>query len=1077
MTKNSIFHNANFKLISWNPKYDEIKQCFFLRGKNPATNHDKTEQEEKNDPLLIFICKMFHKEVRKEGWRELFIKIREILRLEGIKLEIVQDQNGEGNCVWESGDITPFLRYTKILYKFQKCLDRVFKRVWRINKFQELTPTIKINDPVYNKALNQSFRNKEIKNIALTGPYGCGKSSTWLSYVKNRKLKKVITVSLGKYNDIKNSSKNNRYYENRLERQIINQISSQIRPSKIPLSKYSFIKNKNLLGIILHTILAISFISSIVGWIEKDFLINKWLINQEVLIWLLPFLFFIPLTFWIFNFIKNNRFYISKIKFNKVEANFEKMNSSKVTIMDKEIREIIYLLYSSNTKVVVFEDLDRFHNTEIFMKLKEINFILNSYTNTKLFKRKPVRFVYMLSNTLFSTHIRTKFFDFIIPIVPIVNSSNSESKFYEFLQIAGQSDLLDENVIWKISLYISDIRLVKNIVNEFSIYNDVLKSENNQIEKNKLFALIALKNLMPKEFNLLQLDKGYIFNVFENIKKYKKNDSNSIKNKLIELNDIFKNYVDFENNKSLKTDNILSFKNISDLSESNELIKDNSYIMKIIFFDDYTSIEKLTSSEICNNFIHDTIKKIIVYRDSEILKLYENIKYLEEQLNEKTIKYVLKSLPKEKIDTLFLDKNMKQINADNISFLKFLFMDGLIDESYLNYMSYFHSGVLGINDRIFIKNILEHVDNNNFRINLENPRAVLNRLSEEQLKSYLSFNIHLFKESIYSHNKTITMKMFDSVWPSNKLLLAKALREYNFDTIKKFISIFEKERSIIEVKKFLEEASTNNVVWECLKGDTIKHIIVSAKISTKNGFPVIFSDFIFENIPDILNYKDPHYLQKIINSLSSVDESIKMEYINKNINYYSLNVKNVVNIYKFITDEPYNFSELLTDVFNKESLSKIRNWIEENFAKFIKKYINSNKINESYKNDEPILISIINSSDINYDYKKRYMELNEMVLSDLNKIDNLKENREHIKHLFEKNKIMWSPENFKKYIKQFNECDQSFAKYFNNNINSSNYENILKGESEICNILLNSPYSSKEVIKFASKLADPDIKK
>ncbi|MBY7703997.1 hypothetical protein JIY74_27470 [Vibrio harveyi] len=191
-----------------------------------------------------------------------------------------------------------------------------------------------------------------------------------------------------------------------------------------------------------------------------------------------------------------------------------------------------------------------------------------------------------------------------------------------------------------------------------------------------------------------------------------------------------------------------------------------------------------------------------------------------------------------------------------------------------------------------------------------------------------------------------------------------------------------------------------------MKGDTIKHIIVSAKISTKNGFPVIFSDFIFENIPDILNYKDPHYLRKIINSLSSVDESIKMEYINKNINYYSLNVKNVVNIYKFITDEPYNFSELLTDVFNKESLSKIRNWIEENFAKFIKKYINSNKINESYKNDEPILISIINSSDINYDYKKRYMELNEMVLSDLNKIDNLKENREHIKHLFEKNKIM-----------------------------------------------------------------------
>lgn len=45
-------------------------------------------------------------------------------------------------------------------------------------EYQDLTPVNHIeNGEEYIKALNWAFQNEKIKNIALTGPYGAGKSS------------------------------------------------------------------------------------------------------------------------------------------------------------------------------------------------------------------------------------------------------------------------------------------------------------------------------------------------------------------------------------------------------------------------------------------------------------------------------------------------------------------------------------------------------------------------------------------------------------------------------------------------------------------------------------------------------------------------------------------------------------------------------------------------------------------------------------------------------------------------------------------------------------------------------------
>ena len=125
----------------------------------------------------------------------------------------------------------------------------------RKTTFTSLTPDIlEENKQVYTNALEFAFEKDDIRNIAITGVYGAGKSTVWNTYreYKAKKLgessfENIITVCLGKYednskaivgdnstkDDPKNSKANRegKELDNRVERQIINQISAQIKQS------------------------------------------------------------------------------------------------------------------------------------------------------------------------------------------------------------------------------------------------------------------------------------------------------------------------------------------------------------------------------------------------------------------------------------------------------------------------------------------------------------------------------------------------------------------------------------------------------------------------------------------------------------------------------------------------------------------------------------------------------------------------------------------------------------------------------------------------------------------------------
>ena len=72
-------------------------------------------------------------------------------------------------------------------------------------KFQKLTPSTDVNMEVYEQALEYVFNNDDIRNIAISGGYGAGKSSMIESYKKTHSDKTFIHISLAHFTDKENA--------------------------------------------------------------------------------------------------------------------------------------------------------------------------------------------------------------------------------------------------------------------------------------------------------------------------------------------------------------------------------------------------------------------------------------------------------------------------------------------------------------------------------------------------------------------------------------------------------------------------------------------------------------------------------------------------------------------------------------------------------------------------------------------------------------------------------------------------------------------------------------------------------
>ena len=759
--------------------------------------------------------------------------------------------------------------------------------------FTSLTPDIlEENKQVYTEALDYAFSQDDIRNIAITGVYGAGKSTVWNTYKKYKtnankensstnSFENIITISIGSYDYYSKAGGNKDqeilksidWEESRIERLIIKQMLAQIKQDKIPLAKYQFKKNKNSDVINEEVSLSGIFVMAVLLWMFRDSIavaLQNCFGEFNAMLWImflsLGALFYAGQKI-LFKFFTFNKLKFSTIKFQGAEANFKDEIDDEIGL-EKNSKEIVYLLASSKATVVVFEDLDRFNKNVIYSKLKELNYLLNSYLKTNEEKR-IVKFVYLIRDGLFYSKDRTKFFDYILPIVPIVDSNTSVDTFLELLR--GKVPLPHINVLVKISLYVDDMRIIRNIVNEYIVYANVLPMESIELKYDNLFSIITFKNIFPNEFQLLQEDKGFIKQLIKELEDYKEN---QLKDILAELQNVKKAKQNFRIKFSekyygqLKT---LIPKDVELMIKSSEKMVLGNFLKewgrnkkRLYKVKRRGEVIECNFDEFMHKFIFPSsrkeIKQLMDYRDT-------NLKRLKEKEKETNKKYgivikdkwrdIINKLPQDKRDDLFANPNFEITKDHYFPLIRYLLISGLLDETYWYYMTNFINSnkfSLTNNDIIFMKGLLEGTGLDLF-FNIDNPKEILDRLSPEDYLNPNVLNYKLFRKCIQLGAIEPILGITASVRQNNNYSnFIKILEKLEMKLIKQYIDILIKEKFNSHFQDILEEWIDNQNLEDNSKLEETMKYISSKKISSYK--PLIYKFELSKEIIEDLNYSD-----------------------------------------------------------------------------------------------------------------------------------------------------------------------------------------------------------------------------
>ena len=330
------------------------------------------------------------------------------------------------------------------------------------SRFVALTPCSDADaDGKYTKALNFALEKDDIKNIALTGSYGAGKSSIIKTFEKKNHKYNFLNISLASFEQENTRTKENKIDDVLIERSILQQMFYGSQANNLPFSRFKRISYPEL-PLVKSALFILWLLSLVLLYQFGDLLLSLPPFSSLYFfsIFLISFALSVPIVLGADCYKAMFGFSFKKLSLINAEIEIENINDA--SILNKYIDEIIYFFQECKCNVVVIEDLDRFGSPEIFIKLREINKLINDNDKTS----GKIKFIYALRDDMFANADRTKFFDFIIPILPIINSSNA----FEVMKRRLNDKTIKKKFLQEISLYIYDMRLIQNTFNEFFIY-------------------------------------------------------------------------------------------------------------------------------------------------------------------------------------------------------------------------------------------------------------------------------------------------------------------------------------------------------------------------------------------------------------------------------------------------------------------------------------------------------------------------------------------------------------------------------------------------------------------------------
>lgn len=398
-------------------------------------------------------------------------------------------------------------------------------------EYKSLTPNDNIeNGDAYLEALDWALSQDDIKNIALTGPYGSGKSSVIDTYIKKHKEgREYLKISLATFfaqssvSDDRKQESGRDAVVDEIENSILKQIFYKEKPNKLPKSRYRKLRAGNQLKEFAMLVLVVIALIILGGFFVPQKYVDVWngltttfpIIKTAPLCAAALFLMVLVGLLYILKTTVFDKCYISELKILNA-ANVQFDSSSGESVFNRNLDEIVYFFEKTKYRVVFFEDLDRWNTPAVFVHLRELNNLLN---NDNAIKNKPITFLYAISDDVFTGEERTKFFDFMIPVIPVMNSTNSGEVLKKMLndaRVHGIPYNISDEFIDDVALYVSDMRMMNNIYNEFVFYKKALcTNQEIELQDEKIFSMMVFKNLYPEDFSELQKEKGYIKDLFK----------------------------------------------------------------------------------------------------------------------------------------------------------------------------------------------------------------------------------------------------------------------------------------------------------------------------------------------------------------------------------------------------------------------------------------------------------------------------------------------------------------------------------------------------------------------------------
>ena len=853
--------------------------------------------------------------------------------------------------------------------------------------FSKLTPTDDVKMEVYDAALKYIFENKDIKNIAIAGSYGAGKSSLLETYKKDHSDKKFLHISLAHFEETaaNGAVRKDKDIEGVLEGKILNQLIQQIEVGNIPQTNFHIKRTVNdsrciafAVGtvVFLLALLHLKYFKAWSGWVDS---LTDLYLKTLLQFFANPYSLFISgvvatvlFGLGLYQLIKaqknKNIFRKLSVQGNEIEIFGEDDNS----YFDKYLNEVLYLFENSRRDVIVFEDLDRFDDNKIFERLREINILANIRLQNGKDKKQsgPLRFFYLLRDDIFVNKDRTKFFDFILPVIPVVDGSNAYDQIKNHLKRGGIFEIFEEKFLRELSLYIDDMRVLKNIYNEFMIYYNKLNTI--ELNANKMFAMITYKNIFPRDFSDLQLNQGFVHELFSRKNDFVELRRTECEAKIEEKKEQIENAKKEELGSLEELDYVKS--RYRNTSQYNEWVN-NQYPLR-------------------KKAIEDKLQNNLSALEEELLLLQEEkriviSKKLHEIITRENVDKIFRISSENEIGDVNEYKEIK--SSEYFALLKYLIRNGYIDESYSDYMTFFYENSLTKGDKMFLRSITDKVAKP-YTYSLNDVNLVMSNLGMSDFEQEEILNFDLLQYLLQNKDKEELLSCFvRQLKKKSRFQFISEFFEENRERVK-FVMVLNTQwpqffgQVVSNHKMTVQQIRDYSLVTlEYMEGDDLLAVNVDDGLTTY-----------IDSQRDYLAIENPN-ISKLSSALNTLQVSFKrlnyqvsnqdlFEEVYRN-SLYEINVDNI----RLMLEVEYHFQNVdgalkqcVTSIFSQPE-QPLCGYVQESMDSFIEIVLNIPKVGFTDKSADAVMV--INHDDITEEHKVEYIGKLETPIESLADID------------------------------------------------------------------------------------------